>query len=105
VSYVYSTQFIAWSDETNPPAFEVPTGYVLVLRDIDVVSGGGSIINWEAGATPGSKIAGGQFTVESIIQHQQWRGRQVFNAGEFIYFASDGATDGRVSGYLLADVG
>lgn len=102
--YVYSTQFLAWSDESTPPPFTVPTGYVAVMRDLDVTTGGGSIISWEAGLVGGAKIAGGQFTDESLFQMAQWRGRQVVPAGEQLYFASDGATDGAMSGYLLADV-
>jgi hypothetical protein len=79
----------------------VPANYVIVVRDIDVTSGGGSIINWQVEIAGGAKFAGGQFTVVSIAQFQQWRGRVVLNAGEALAFSSDGALDGVVGGYLL----
>lgn len=86
----------------TPPGFVVPDGYVAVVRDIDVWSGGGAIINWVVQVVEGAKFAAGQFTVESIAQTAQWRGRQVLNPGEVLEFSSDGATDGLISGYLLS---
>lgn len=100
---VYSTRFLAWSSETTPGPYEVPAGYVLVLRDLDVYSGGGAIISWKLSVNDVATITGGQFTDESIPQTATWRGRQVLQAGEFLTFASDGATDGLASGYLLLD--
>lgn len=105
MAYVYSHRFVAWASSSTPPAYVVPLGYVAILRDIDVYSGGGSIIDWHAGINEVCIVAAGQFTVESLPQTLTWRGRQVVNPGEAIYFASDGATDGAISGYLLADVG
>lgn len=98
---VYSTRFIAWSATGTPPAYTVPVGYVAVVRDLDVTSGGGSIINWQLQIAGGAKFAVGQFTVESIAQLASWRGRVVLNAGDVLAFASDGATDGVCGGYLL----
>jgi hypothetical protein len=92
---------MAWAAEESPPAYVVPDGYVLVVRDVDVVSGGGAIIIWLWGINDVCKISAGQFTIEAITQHQSWQGRQVLNAGEACYFASDGSTDGAISGYLL----
>lgn len=104
MAIIYSHRLIGWSSEESPPSFEVPTGYIAVVRDLDVVSGGGSIINWQLSVDGVAKFAAGQFTVESLPQLQSWRGRQVVNAGEFVTFASDGAVDGMVSGYLLEDL-
>lgn len=99
----YSHRFLAWSASMTPPAYEVPSGYVAVIRDLDVWSGGGSIINWTLAVNTVAKIAGGAFTLISEQQVATWRGRQIVQAGEFITFTSDGATDGMVSGYLLTD--
>lgn len=99
--HVYSTRFMAWAAEEFPPTFEVPDGYVAIVRDVDVVSGGGAMINWVWGLNGIAKIGGGQFTIEALNQFQTWRGRQLANAGEFIYAQSDGPTDGAISGYLL----
>lgn len=99
---VYSTRFLAWAAETIPPGYIVPTGYVAVVRDVDVVSGGGAMINWVWGINDVAKIGGGQFTIEALNQFQAWRGRVVVEPGELIYFDGDGPTDGTICGYLLA---
>lgn len=102
--FVYSTRLLAWSSDESPAPYEVPDGYVAIVRDLDVWSGGGAMINWQLAVNTVAKFAAGQFTVESIAQTAQWRGRQVVQAGEFLVFSSDGPTDGLVSGYLLADL-
>lgn len=99
---VYSQRFLAWAADESPPPFEVPTGYVAVVRDADIYSGGGAIINWVLSVNTIAHFAAGEFTIEAVAQTAQWRGRQVLNPGEFLVFASDGATDGMVSGYLLS---
>ena len=99
---VYSTRFLAWSADMTPPPFAVPTGYVAIVRDLDVWSGGGAIINWELQVVEGAHFAAGQFTEESLAQTAQWRGRQVLLPGEDLAFSADGVTDGLCSGYLLA---
>lgn len=100
---VYSTRFIAWAAEMEPPAYEVPPGNVLVVRDIDVWSGGGAMINWQVFIDEYGKFAAGQFTIESIAQTAQWRGRVVLYPGEHLFFQSDGPTDGVIGGYLLGN--
>lgn len=97
----YSHRFLAWAASETPPSFVVPTGYVAIVRDLDVWSGGGAMINWQLAVNGIAKFAAGQFTVESLAQVATWRGRQVINAGEQLVFQSDGPTDGLVSGYLL----
>lgn len=98
---VYSIRLLAWSSSATPPPYEVPAGYRVIVRDADVWSGGGAITNWQLAVNDVAKFAAGQFTVESVAQVAQWRGRQVVEAGEFLVFSSDNATDGLVSGYLL----
>lgn len=98
---IYSTRLLAWAASESPPALTIPGGFVAVVRDIDVYSAGGAIINWVAGINTICKFAAGQFTIEALAQVAQWRGRQILNAGEVLYFESDGPTDGAISGYLL----
>lgn len=102
MSNVYSTRFLAWAASESPPAFTVPMGYVAVVRDADIYSGGGALTNWVLSVNLVAHFAAGQFTIEALAQTAQWRGRQVLNPGEFLVFAADGSTDGMVSGYLLA---
>lgn len=102
MAVIYSTRFLAWSDDETPAPYTVPTGYVAVVRDVDVWSGGGAMINVQLAVNAVAKFWAAQFTVESIAQVAQWRGRQVLQAGEDLVFSADGATDGLVSGYLLS---
>lgn len=99
---VYSTRFLAWAADESPPAYTVPAGYVAVVRDADIYSGGGEETNWVLSVNEIAHFAAGQFNILALAQTAQWRGRQVLNPGEFLVFASDGSTDGMVSGYLLA---
>lgn len=101
MSNVYSTRFMGWAAETIPPLFEVPTGYVAVVRDIDVLSHGGALINWVVSINGVADFAAGQFTILALNQTGEWRGRQVMNPGDQLVFQSDGPTDGLISGYLL----
>jgi len=98
---VYSTRLLAWSASSSPPPFTVPSGQVCIVRDADVYSGGGATITVHLGVNGVANFWAGQFTVESIPQVLQWRGRQVLNEGEQLVYAADGVTDGLVSGYLL----
>lgn len=98
---VYSHRFLAWESVAIPPPYLVPEGYVAVVRDVDVWSGGGSIINYGLDINGIARFWGGQFTVESVPQWAGWRGRQILNAGEYLYFTANGALDGCISGYLL----
>lgn len=98
---VYSTRFLAWAASELPPAYVVPTGYVAVVRDADVYSAGGEIINWRLGVNTVAIFAAGAFTIIAEAQTAEWRGRQVLEPGDELYFQSDGPTDGLVSGYLL----
>lgn len=98
---VYSTRFLAWEADETPGDYIVPAGYLAIVRDLDVWSGGGAMINWQLSIAGLCKFAAGQFTIESVAQTGQWRGRQVVLPGEALVFGSDGSTDGICSGYLL----
>jgi len=104
MAYVYSTRFLGWASSEAVEPYVVPSGYLIIVRDIDVYSGGGAMINWQVYVNAFAKFAAGQFTIESVAQTAQWRGRQVLYAGEELVFASDGPTDGLISGYLLANL-
>lgn len=101
----YSTRILGWAATETPPPYVVPTGYRAIVRDVDVWSGGGAMINFQLAVNSVAKFWAGQFTVESIAQVAQWRGRQVLNAGDELVFSSDGPLDGLISGYLLVDTG
>lgn len=97
----YTHRFLSWAASELPPAYTVPAGYLAIVRDLDVWSGGGAMIDWQLSVDGIAKFAAGQFTVESIAQTAQWRGRQAVLPGETIQFQSDGPTDGLCTGYLL----
>lgn len=98
---IYSSRLLAWAASSSPPPYSPPAGTVVVVRDLDVTSGGGSIINCQLSINGVAKFWVGQFTVISIPQALQWRGRQILMPGEELLFQADGATDGAVSGYVL----
>lgn len=97
----YSTRFLAWETTESPPSYVVPAGYVAIVRDVDVWSGGGAIVNVQLEITDHAKFWAAQFTIESVAQVAQWRGRVVLNPGEVLTFTADGPTDGVIGGYLL----
>jgi hypothetical protein len=99
---VYSQRFTAWAAETFPDSYVVPTGFVAIVRDVVASSGGGAMTNFVWGANGIVKMGGTQFTIEALNQFYHWEGRQVIEAGEFIYAQSDFPTDGAISGYLLS---
>lgn len=92
---------MAWAAETFPTPYVVPSGYRAVVRDIDVWSGGGAIIQFTVSVNAIARFYGGEFNVESVQQVMQWRGRQILQPGEELTFAATGALDGMISGYLL----
>lgn len=104
MSGVYSTRFIGAQGATAPISYTVPNGYVAVVRDLDaysdtVASAEIFLRNAEGGAI--------YFFTWGVAQQQsvEWRGRQVYFAGETITVdISVGALDAidvAVSGYLL----
>ena len=99
---VYSTRFINVAGFTGDAAFEVPSGYIAVVRDIDVVvfePGAGTV---EAGLGGSSVFWGYTWSFVTVLGWESWRGRQVLNAGEQLVLHSNAAMDMMASGYLLS---
>lgn len=100
VSRVYSTRI--WEGRNvNVLSYTVPSGYRLVLRDIDTFFGGGiggGAANYVG--TLGQTFAYASFT-GLISELVSWRGRQVFEPGETIRMVSGPGVDVTASGYLL----
>jgi len=105
VSTVYSTRFLQAHGASSGASFTVPNGYVAVVRDADIYSnstgfsafylqGADGQALWYAAYNPGDQ------------KSQQWRGRQVYFAGETISVSVDvgglDSIDYAVSGYLLS---
>jgi hypothetical protein len=98
---VYSERLAAQAGYTGTLDVFAPTGFTMVVRDMDVVYDGGSAgemsvigtagqIIWFCSAPGGAEIF-------------QWRGRQVFSQGEFFSMqVNSGSFDFTVSGYHLA---
>lgn len=100
---VYSTQFAAGTQTMpNEPIYTVPAGTVIVVRSIDTHSHTGDA-HANLGNTANPSLLGvGQVTAGDSTFYCQWRGYQVFNAGEVLHFDSNaGDADYIVSGYLL----
>lgn len=102
---LYSRVLLSESGFTGEASLEVPSGYTVVVRDIDVVAGiSVGIAAWAYG-TDGAKFWGVNFgTVTSDFTTQSWRGRQVVPGPGYFYISTSAACDIRASGYLLSGV-
>lgn len=99
---VYSTRLMGWAASEFAGPFTCPEGYITVVRCADVYTYGGELTNYRLYVNEFATFWGGQFSLLSTPQHDQWQGRQVLLAGDELVFQADGSTDGMVSGYVLA---
>jgi hypothetical protein len=100
---IYSVNFVSANTGAGSLVYPVPTGFVAILRDLDVYNN--SAITAELfleDTVSGVAIARFDVTGPSDSGSKTWRGRQVFEAGGgFTLRASAGTWDCRASGYLL----
>lgn len=101
----YSTKFFAgpYTGAGGPQTvYTVPTGFVVVVRDIEFFSSNADSFNVQGGP-PGSTAVIWLSRLSSAGTWAQWGGRSVLNAGDVITVYS-GSTGGQfyVSGYLLS---
>lgn len=99
---VYSYRFINVAGFLGHAAFEVPAGYVAVVRDIDACdfTPGGATI--EAGIGDGAVFWIYTWPPETVGGWQGWRGRVVLQPGEQLVLNSSAELDMVASGYLLS---
>jgi hypothetical protein len=99
---VYSTQFIVAVGLTGTSSFACPSGFRMIVRDVDcysdsVASAGDLFVRNPAGGTIFWQHVG-----VGVQQIGQWRGRQVFDPGDVLAVVATGTSwDVMVSGYLL----
>ncbi len=102
---VYSTRFLAYHDFSisAPATYTVPTGFVLVLRDIDLYNGDvlGNTAFVQFSSTPAVVFFQASWGVNEL-GWRPWRGRQIFYAGESFTAVANRACDILASGYLLS---
>ena len=102
---LYSRVLISSAGITGTATLDVPAGFTVVVRDIDVVAGisvGGLVYAY---AGDGAKFAANQFgTVDLDFTLWSWRGRQVIPGPDTFNITTDFACDVRASGYLLSGV-
>jgi len=104
VSTVYSTRFGSKHDLIigDPLSYTVPAGKIAVLRDIDAYNGviTGNTVYLELVGAPNVIIWQDSWG-NNETGWRDWRGRQVFYAGdEFSVYSTD-LLDATMSGYLL----
>ena len=97
---VYSTSFLELHASSGS-TFEVPAGYRAVVRDADCFYPGGAGQSAQLEGPAGGIFAYFPFTAEINGVLSSWRGRQVFEPGDVVTFATTTAMDIKVSGYLL----
>lgn len=99
---VYSDRFIEELGLNGTVTYTVPSGFTVVVRDIDCYASAGAINNSHLRFTGylGETL---WFFVVSAQQQASgmWRGRQTFRQGEGFGIVTDAAFDVRVSGYVL----
>jgi hypothetical protein len=99
----YSIRFGAWSAISAAVSVVVPAGVVWILRDVDLVDSSittGDFCNVEGHLNQSIFFARNQTATPG--PWFEWRGRQVFNAGEHITVAPGaGAWHATLSGYQL----
>lgn len=99
---VYSVKFFELQGLLGFVSYTVPPGYVAVVRDLDAyASAGAAAQNLYLIGNVLQTIWWHNWTGLSIAT-AQWRGRQVFVAGEQFHLNSDAGVDVTVSGYLLS---
>ena len=105
---VYSTAFAVHASGDPLPTFDVPSGYVAVIRFLSGFSTA-SIASLQALAQDSSlatAVVVAQVIFSGLEEYQQWQGRVVVPGGGLITFAINGFTTGcdfYCGGYLLFD--
>jgi hypothetical protein len=102
----YSTRFFAEaiSAEVNP-AYTVPSGFVAVLRDLELYNETGDTDTLNCELTIPGPLNVIMYSAAEVPTYQsvQWRGRVVLNAGDVLWFyAGHYPWQVVASGYLLS---
>jgi secreted Zn-dependent insulinase-like peptidase len=105
VALPYSRRFISGQTAGSPVVIDylVPTGFVAVLRDVDIYNGTATAVVSAFIVSPGSpNIVMAALYFSAVNTSVMWRGRQVFPAGATIRVSSSTAgVSVSASGYLL----
>lgn len=102
-AYIYSTRLFKQKNLLGTGMFVVPSGFVCVVREVDIFSLGPLVPALFTFQGPDGENIWAQYTVASKAGSFQWVGRAVFDAGDTMYFnwfVSSG--DVYASGYLLS---
>jgi len=101
----YSTQLFAGQPTSGTQGlYVVPSGYVVVVRDVELyaIDGGGTIYIavWTSSGTSLGQLVAWQSPQPQT--HMQWSGRVVMDFGQqLVYQSTSGRTEVLASGYLL----
>lgn len=102
---LYSRLLVSAGGLVGTVTLEVPDGYTVVVRDLDVVAGISVSGLVYAYAGDGVKFAAYNFgTITTDFVLWSWRGRQVIPGPDTFNVTTDFACDVRASGYLLSGV-
>lgn len=99
---VYSTRFLQVLGHNGDASYQVPPGKLAIVRDVDAFvapdNAPGAVYLWGA---LGQTIWLANWSGLADDLTQQWRGRQVYLAGENVWIHTTAPADVTVSGYLL----
>jgi hypothetical protein len=104
MAVIYSTRFLSGKGGNGSFPYVVPTGYVVVLRDVDVYADVVGASQFFLQGDAGQAIWWNKWD-PGDAGYGSWRGRQIMYAGETFTANCDAAPldgiDYAVSGYLL----
>jgi hypothetical protein len=99
---VYSTRFLAVQGLAGTSSFEVPAGFVAVIRDIDAYASTDLTAGRLYVKGPGDNVLFFNHWGLGDEDIAEWRGRQICFEGEsFVADSPDIPIDVAISGYLL----
>jgi hypothetical protein len=103
---VFSSQFIVYTDAAPNTSYEVPDGFVAVIRDFTLftsIGATGAQLSIQNSATASSCVVA-WLAAAGLEDYHQWTGRVVVPSGGFITLDVVSAGEGAnsyVGGYLL----
>lgn len=103
MAQVYSTLFIEAELSNSSTGYDVPDGFLMIVRDINCFQPGAANDRAVYIANSATNIPVAYHLFTEAYENWQWQGRQVIPAGSGLSAAAagDGVVFTRICGYLL----
>ena len=105
---IFSAQLILYTEAAPNETFEVPAGFVAVMRDCSLFTAVGAAAGYVTvqNSATGPTVVVARLETVGALAYDQWQGRVVVPAGGFLSFVNGSfGTGGEfyAGGYLLQD--